>query len=194
MARFATDEEVLEAFLDWEAEHPGASSFDFDYEAHLPGCVQHIPHEREGVVSGLVDREVVGPPITTWEDQGIVVFPTARREVLRGSPNAYGQREILSVGDLVADVYLTWSDAGAPVTIVLSDRIGAPVYAKDGCTGEVTMAGATAVEIPETPVVLSNTQDGQEGGRTPGGAGAVARLRVAWRDAEPAAEAPLIRR
>ncbi len=160
VAEFSSDTQLRETYLAWEAEHPGLSSFDFDWAAHLAGDLQPYPYTLEGVTLGLKDCEVTGPALTTWADQGVVAYPMARREIVRGAPDAEGRTPVLSVGDLGAPVYLLWSDAGAAVTIDFSSAEAGMLYVKDGRTGEVTQAQASALAVPEQPIVVSPSSDG----------------------------------
>lgn len=157
MAAFATDEELLDVFEQWEAENPGVSSFDFDWEGYLAGTPQPYPYTLLGVVEGLKDCEVTGPPLSAWSDQGVVAYPLAHRDIVRGPPNDNGQAPVLSVGDLGPAVYLLWSDAGAPATIDFSSEVPGTVFVKDGRSGEVTEADAAALVVPEHPIVVSQT-------------------------------------
>ena len=157
IAKFATDREIRDAYVAWETEHPGTSSFSFEWEAHLSGDAQPFPYDIEGLVLGLKDSELVGE-LDTWHSQSVTAYELVNREILRGPANPSGQ-QTLTVGDTRLPVYLLWSDAGEDVTINFSGQELGTVFVKDARTGDVATADASMLTVTEAPIAVSATDE-----------------------------------
>ncbi len=155
--QFATDEEVVDAYYSWEEEHPGDSSFSFDYDAHLAGSPQPYPYDLPGITLGLRDAEF-GEVLNDGSSDGMRVFSFRYREVFREA-NPVGElaSSITGVGDLLEAVYLVVADE--PAVVDLSSLISGTVFVKAGDTGEVTTSETTSVDVGPVPVLVSSSAD-----------------------------------
>ncbi|MCC7075445.1 MAG: hypothetical protein IT383_29300 [Deltaproteobacteria bacterium] len=150
---FVNDEAVADAFVAWEAEHPGVSSFDFDQEAYDRGEEPAYPYDLPGMVLGVRDTDLVGE-LEDWADRGVVAFQLAHRTIeRRDSGRACG--EIASVGPPETPLYLLWSASGDATTVDLSARHAGTLHVKDGVTAEVREVDAASVPVGDVPVVVS---------------------------------------
>ena len=154
--QFATDEHVVDAYYDWETEHPGTSSFSFDYDAHAAGNLQPYPYDLAGVSTGLIDAEFADV-IQDGSVDGVRIFSFRYREVFR-QPNPFGDppSTITGVGDLQELVYLIVSDG--PADVDLSATFPASVFVKAGDTGDVSSTDASAIQVDTIPVLVSPSQ------------------------------------
>ncbi len=153
---FVTDEGLADAYIEWEAENPGTSSFSFDYEAHSAGNTQPYPYALPGISRGLRDAEfqaVVGD----LGMAGVTVVELRYREVFRISqPGLEPPMKITGIGALLQEVvYLVLAES--PSVIDLSPMLDADVYVKMGDTGEVLSAQATAISAGVIPILVSTT-------------------------------------
>jgi len=154
---FATDEEVVDAYYVWEGEHPGESSFSFDYEAHIAGSTQAYPYDLAGISTGLIDAEF-DEVLSDGSSDGVRVFAFRYREVFREvNPLGEPPNTITGVGELQEPVYLVVADE--PVVVDLSSTLSGSVFVKAGDTGEVTTTTATSVAAGVVPVLVSPSQD-----------------------------------
>ena len=152
---FATDEEVVDAYYEWEDEHPGESSFSFDYDAHMGGETQAYPYDLPGISRGLVDAEFE-EVLRDGSSDGVRVFAFRYREVFR-TPNPLGEPAytITGVGVLQDAVYLVVADA--PTGVDLSATVSGTVYVKAGDTGDVTTMASKAIVAGVVPILVSSS-------------------------------------
>lgn len=150
-----TDEELVDAFYEWEEENPGTSSFSFDYEAHSEGEAQPYPYALEGITVGLKDAEMEGKVEALSTDE-VQVFGLRYREIFRQpQPTQEPPERITGIGDLTEAVYLVTSVNAT--TVDLSSLLNGTVYVKAGDTGVVTSADPAAIEVGVVPVLVSVT-------------------------------------
>jgi hypothetical protein len=150
---FATNDEVVASLEDWEAQWPGVSSFDFDWEGHLETGEEAYPYGSDALVLAWLDTEL-DQEITTWQESGVTVFRLYTRAVERGEPNEEGARS-LTIGELGTEpTYLAWSTTGATVTIDASSLLSGASELLDSQTGSIDVIDANAVEIPSQAVLF----------------------------------------
>ncbi|MDP6944968.1 MAG: hypothetical protein QF464_12520, partial [Myxococcota bacterium] len=155
VAEFATDADIVQRYEAWEAKNPGASSFDYDWEAYLAGDIWPYPYWVEGATLGLKDCDYIGefdlgPDVQAYE--------FANREVLRSPPNAEGI-SVMNIGELRLPVFMLWSHGGPSSVADLSGSVTGTVFVRDGLTGEVTTADASQITVPVHPVIVCETDD-----------------------------------
>jgi hypothetical protein len=167
VAQFATDSEVAAAFEAWEAEYPGESAFDFDWETHLdsilnpPGTPQPYPYSLEGVVLGLKDCELV-EELDTWKEKGVRAFHFVRREITRGELNRLTGQSSMTIGEIDEKnpVYLLWSETGVPVSINFSSQQPGGLFVKNGESGALSLVPSVYLKVSPQAMVVSSTKAG----------------------------------
>ena len=112
VAEFTTDQGVRDAVVAWEADYPGVSSFDFDYEAYEEDPTsQEWPGLLDGIVTGMRDAEL-DAEVKTWRKQRVVAFRLDKRYMVRGDSTEDGQEPLCVSEDILGQMYLVWSNAG----------------------------------------------------------------------------------
>jgi len=168
IAKYATVTEVRDAFLAWEAQHPGTSSFEFiqytsnweDYPYLLKGLARELAnaHYEAALLppeSNLqVYRFVRGPSSLRGETQGYWAWAED------GTLGCYdaASRDGKAEGNPLptTPVYVAWRDAPTPEPIDLTIYVGDQAVAIDGVTGD-TVASALELKsyaLDYRPVVL----------------------------------------
>lgn len=153
--QFVSDEGVIDAYYEWELEHPGESSFSFDYDAHASGSAQPYPYVLGGITTGLMDAEF-DAVVTDGLASNVTVLSFQYREVFRQN-NAFGEpaMTITGVGELQDKVYLVVADA--PTVVDLSTTVTGAVFIKAGDTGAVTSGSAASISAGIVPVLVATS-------------------------------------
>jgi len=164
IATYATPDEVYRAFLRWEEEHPGESSFEYslktpDWDADpylLHGVERELANARfvgfleleDGVRGAELERcpsalrgetpgYWVGRPDEPWKPVGCY-----------DAPSFDGNRLATTT------VYVFWRDAQEPRTVDLSAYAGSGASLYDGLSGDPLTLPLSAVPVGHRPVVL----------------------------------------
>ncbi|MFQ6057708.1 MAG: hypothetical protein ACE5MB_02355, partial [Anaerolineae bacterium] len=168
VARYATMTQVRDEFLAWEAENPGASSFELtQYSADW----DNYPYELKGLARELANAHYEAallPP-----DSALQVYRFDRcPSSLRGETQGYwAWRADGSLGcyDAASEngqatgnplptktIYVAWRDVATPEATDLTAYVGDQATAYDGVTGDLLASGDTleAYPLDYRPVVI----------------------------------------
>ena len=155
MAKYANTDEVRDAFLAWEEDHPGHSSFNYpvqvqDWESYpylLKGLARELMfahHEEE---------------IATFRERGVhlhrLLKTDARHWVRRGD-------RIVATAP-PRERFLLWSDEGT-VTLDFSPFVPGQVRVVQGREGGETFADARRLTVKEEPIVVEAADNSRAAG------------------------------
>jgi hypothetical protein len=168
VAHYATMTEVRDDFLSWEADHPGASSFELtQYSADW----ENYPYDLQALARELANAHYDAALLPS--DSTLQVYRFERcPSSLRGETQGYWAYEAdgsLGCYDSASDrgepagnplptktVYVAWRDAAEPEPTDLIPYVGRFATAYDGITG--TLVGAddalNALPLNYRPVIL----------------------------------------
>lgn len=134
LVRYASFDEVKASFEEWEARHPGVSSFHFQegdpYPYSFPALAEEL-RVSERVAVGLVGPATLGAGATGYE--------------LARGPRSGGTREAL---------LLAWREAGTASVDVSAVLGPGTVQVLDAAAGGWTSVPASAVPIGPDPVLV----------------------------------------
>jgi hypothetical protein len=165
VAVYANPSDAAAAFLDWEAAHPGVSSFEYNITT-----TQWISYPF--ALKGMAQQAANAHYETAYNqpDDPLQVYRLARcPSALRGETNAYWVASDAVNGTGIAcrqtpnpgsplvpttTVYLAWRDAATAVTLDFSAYTGPYAAVYDGLTGLETGEDPHAVSLAYTPKVL----------------------------------------
>lgn len=180
IARYATVTEVRDAFLAWEAEHPGISSFEFtqytsDWNAY--------PYQLKGLARELANAHyeaALQPPDSTLQVYRFERCPSSLRGEIQGfwaldATEALGcyeeaSRDGHAIGRPLptTTVYVAWRDAAEPERTDLTVYAGDRAVAYDGISGEAVAAAEQLRAYPldfRPVVILSGTASNDQPSR-----------------------------
>lgn len=133
VARYATFEDVADAFVAWEAAHPGVSSFHYQqgdpYPYAFPALAEALRATEKQAVD-LVGSVNLGSGLTAYR-------------LSRGARS----------GTSLEDLLLVWRSGGAG-SVDVSSVLTGTVRVMDAVTGAETQAAATAVTVGSDPVLV----------------------------------------
>jgi len=166
IAQYATMPEVRAAFLAWEREHPGTSSFEL---TRYGSDWENYPYELKGLARELANAhyaEALLPPDSTLQIYRFERCPSRLRGETQGYWALGADGELGCYGQVSEDgratgsplptttVYVVWRDAAEPQPIDLSDYVGPISHIYDGVTGEEREADLGAYPLDFRPVIL----------------------------------------
>ncbi|HLA76168.1 MAG TPA: hypothetical protein VJU18_01185 [Vicinamibacteria bacterium] len=132
-ARYASFDEVAASFLDWEARHPGVSSFHYQagdpYPYSFPALASAL-HASSSQVVDLLGSVELGSGTSAYR-------------LLRGTRSGTEKEELL----------LAWRAAGS-ANVDLSALWPGSLRVMDGASGREETASATAVPVGPDPVLV----------------------------------------
>lgn len=145
IARYATTDEVRDAYLAWEKAGPRRSSFHYDartcdwekYPYRLKRLAwelvfSHHDREIDGFrAQGVHAHRLLKAPGRTWEMRGAQVVSAAPTK----------------------DIYLLWGNRGA-ATIDFSGIVAGPLRRAGGASGKETVADAKDLTVDEEPIIV----------------------------------------
>jgi len=161
ITRYSNTDEVREAFLAWEAAHPGQSSFNYPVQVR---DWKLYPYELKGLAWELMYAHY-NEEIAAFMDRGVHVCRMAKAD---GRNWELCESGTVSSGP-VRDLYLLWSNKGE-VVVDVSDIIGGDARQVEGRSGNEAVVDTKNLTVSEEPIILEGVKSkpGAEGdGRVP---------------------------
>jgi hypothetical protein len=171
IAQYATMTQVRDAFLAWEREHPGTSSFELK---RYSSDWENYPYKLKGLARELANAhyvEALLPPDSTLQVYRFERCPSALRGETQGywalgTDGALGcydeaSRDGQAIGSPLptTTVYVAWRDAATPELTDLTAYVGSNARIYDGVSGEELEADLQAYPLDFHPVILIPESD-----------------------------------